>query len=242
MRVPSLHRISAWILAASGLVLYTWAPLVVPGETLRGSSGLPWWMPWVAPPVLYGLLLVGLPGLTAVRRVIGTAALWALHAGLTLAVPPIATALGVAYPEPWAESLWGFPAAPVIQLLAVPLIAFPLRDLLVPPSRRRGSEAERTPRPRRSGPGAGGTTPGCTPSAGSGSATRPSAASRRRTGGGTLRDLAAPTIRPGRPRPDGPGGADTMPPPSKLAARTRDATPRCAVEPPARRAAARRRA
>ena len=71
----------------------------------------------------------------------------AFHAGLMLAVPPLVTLLDVADPWPWVESLWGFPAAPIIQLLAVPLVAFPLRDLLVPPSRRRRAGAERTPTP-----------------------------------------------------------------------------------------------
>ena len=155
VRVPSLHRISPWILSASGLILFVLAPLIAPGEALRGPSSLPSWVPWIAPPLLYGLLLVGLPGLTVARRVFGTIALCAFHAGLMLAVPPIVALLDIADPWPWVESLWGFPAAPIIQLLAVPLVAFPLRDLLVPPSRRWPAEAERmpTPSPLRTGRG-----------------------------------------------------------------------------------------
>jgi predicted regulator of Ras-like GTPase activity (Roadblock/LC7/MglB family) len=155
VRVPSLHRVSAWFLSASGLTLFVLAPLIAPGDSLRGPSSLPAWVPWIAPPLLFGLLLVGLPGLTAARRVFGAIALCAFHAGLMLTVPPIVALLDVADPWPWVESLWGFPAAPIIQLLAVPLVVFPLRDLLVPPSRRRGVEAERmpTPSPLRTGRG-----------------------------------------------------------------------------------------
>lgn len=153
---PTLRQPSAWLLAASGVVLYAWAPTLVLGGHLQEPSGLAGWLPWVAPPLLYGVILAGVPGVPMRRGLAGMAVLCGIHAVLALAAPPLSAALGLVASAP-LSSLWAFPAVPIIQLFAVPLVAFPLRDFLVRPRRRsgRGAVPRRmpTPSPFREGRG-----------------------------------------------------------------------------------------
>lgn len=158
--MSSLRQPSSWLLAASGLILYLWAPMLLAGEDLRAAGAVPSWVPVVAPPLLYAVLLVGLPGVPAARRLAGILVLSAVHGVLGLLTPAIHAAAGLgAAPHAFDTALWAFPAVPVIQLLSAPLAVFPLRELLLRPRRRRGRRPASaagvapTPTPMRRGRG-----------------------------------------------------------------------------------------
>lgn len=159
--MSSLRQPSSWLLAGSGLILYLWAPMLLAGEDLGAAAGaVPSWVPVVAPPLLYALLVLGLPGVPATRRLAGLAVLSAVHAVLGLLTPAIHAAAGLGpAPHAFDPALWASPAVPVIQLLSAPLAVFPLRELLVRPRRRRGRRGGSavgiapTPTPMRPGRG-----------------------------------------------------------------------------------------
>jgi hypothetical protein len=158
--MSSLRQPSSWLLAASGLILYVWAPMLLAGEELRTAGAVPAWFPVVAPPLLYAVLLLGLPGAPATRRLAGVVVLSVVHGLLGLLTPAIHALAGLGpAPHGFDTALWAFPAVPVIQLLSAPLAVFPLRDLLVRPRRRRGRRRPSvvglapTPPPMRAGRG-----------------------------------------------------------------------------------------
>ncbi|HLE44559.1 MAG TPA: hypothetical protein VJB36_11125, partial [Methylomirabilota bacterium] len=159
--MSSLRQPSSWLLAGSGLILYLWAPMLLAGEDLGAAAGaVPSWVPVVAPPLLYALLLLGLPGVPTTRRLAGLVVLSAVHAVLGLLTPAIHAAAGLGTaPHAFDTALWASPAVPVIQLLSAPLAVFPLRELLVRPRRRRGRRGGSavgiapTPTPMRPGRG-----------------------------------------------------------------------------------------
>ncbi|MBI4013438.1 MAG: hypothetical protein HY359_14055 [Candidatus Rokubacteria bacterium] len=158
--MSSLRQPSSWLLAASGLILYVWAPMLLAGEEVRTAGAVPAWFPVVAPPLLYAVLLLGLPGAPATRRLAGVVVLSVVHGLLGLLTPAIHALAGLGpAPHGFDTALWAFPAAPVIQLLSAPLAVFPLRDLLVRPRRRRGRRRPSvvglapTPTPMRAGRG-----------------------------------------------------------------------------------------
>ena len=73
-RIPSLRQPSAWLVAVGGLVLFAGGPVLSPGS-LPASAAPPPWLAWIAPPALYALLCLGLPGVPVARRLVAAAAL-----------------------------------------------------------------------------------------------------------------------------------------------------------------------
>jgi len=157
----SLRQPSAWLLATSGALLYFWAPSLLAGQTPAGPGDVAAWVPLAVPPLLFLLLVVGVPRSSVLRRLAGVAVLLALHLGLGFATSVLyaAARLGPA-PSPLEPAPWAFPAVPVIQLLAIPLVALPLRQFLMRPpgrgtARRPGAPVGvmATPTPLRRGRG-----------------------------------------------------------------------------------------
>jgi hypothetical protein len=147
-RRPIARKPSTWLVAAVGVGLYLWAPTLLAGPYASDPASPPWWVPLSAPPLLFGLLLCGLPGATPRGRLVGTVVLSGIHAGLALVTTVLYRALDL--PVPGLDGpAWAVPAVPTVQLFAVALVAWPLRDLLVPPRRR----------PRSAGPVVAGATP-----------------------------------------------------------------------------------
>ncbi|HEV8307641.1 MAG TPA: hypothetical protein VGW35_08220 [Methylomirabilota bacterium] len=150
--IQSLTQPASWLLAASGLILYVWAPTTML-EARGGGSAIQWWVPVAAPPVLYSLLLLGLPGLSTARRAAAAIVLCGVHVLLALVTPVVYSALGLVLPGTALDSaVWEFPAAPILQLFSVPLVVFPFRDLLFRSRhrrRRRGVGRAPTPPPIR---------------------------------------------------------------------------------------------
>lgn len=140
--MDSLRQPSAWLLAISGAILYAWAPTTVSNEHLAGAADVPGWLPVVAPPLLYGLLLTGLPRVQLARRLAGAAALCVGYVLLNVATAALYAAIELWPPGDMSPALlWAYPAAAIVQLLAVPLVFFPCRDLLTEPRRRRRGRA-----------------------------------------------------------------------------------------------------
>jgi hypothetical protein len=140
--MTSLWRPAAWLLAQGGVLLYLWAPSLLPGRTPGPLGGVEAWAPLVVPPLLYALVVLCVPHSSALRRLAATVVLLGLHAGLGFATAAVygAARLGPA-PGPLDPTPWAFPLVPVMQLLSVPLVALPLRMFLVRPDN--GDSAER---------------------------------------------------------------------------------------------------
>lgn len=150
---PSFRQPAAWLFAGAGLLLYLWAPSTLVGmDPGRGGAAL-WWIGLALPPVVYGLVVARLPWLSTARQLAGIATLWATHALLGWVTEAIYAPTGL-FPlgSALGELLWAQPAVSLLQILAVPLAVFPLRDLLIPRPRRRRvglqpPRVERTPTP-----------------------------------------------------------------------------------------------
>src|SRR5262249_19253685 len=120
----------------SGALLYFWAPSLL--ATPAGAGEVAAWVPLAVPPLLYLLLVAGVPRSSVLRRLAAVGVLGALHPRLGFATPaPDAAAPLGAAPGPLEPARWAFPAVPVIQLLAIPLVALPLRQFLMRPAGRR---------------------------------------------------------------------------------------------------------
>lgn len=150
---PSFRQPAAWLFAGAGLLLYLWAPSTLVGMDPGRGGAASWWIGFAMPPVVYGLVVARLPWLSTARQLAGIAALWATHALLGWVTEAIYAPTGL-FPlgSALGEILWAQPAVPLLQILAVPLAVFPLRDLLIPRPRRRRvglqpPRGERTPTP-----------------------------------------------------------------------------------------------
>jgi hypothetical protein len=141
-----LRHPGTWLLVVGGTLLYGWAPTTVPADAVGTDPVVPAWLVVAAPPLLYGLLLVGIPRVPMARRLAGVAALWLAHTLLGFATPLFYGVTGL-LPAARADmhTVWVYPAAALLQLLAVPLIGFPFRGWLMRP-RSRGRAASRAPR------------------------------------------------------------------------------------------------
>src|SRR5262249_34570600 len=64
----SLKQPSAWLLATSGALLYFWAPSLLAGQTPAGAGEVAGWVPLAVPPLLYVLLVAGVPRSSVLRR------------------------------------------------------------------------------------------------------------------------------------------------------------------------------
>jgi hypothetical protein len=130
--MTSLGRPAAWLLAQGGVLLYLWAPSLLPGALTAEPVGIAAWAPFVVPPLLYIQLVLWVPSSSVLRRLAGILVLLGLHAGLGVATAAVYSAakLGSA-PGPLDPAPWGFPLVPVLQLLSVPLVALPLRQFLI---------------------------------------------------------------------------------------------------------------
>lgn len=143
--MDSVKQPFRWLLAAAGVVVHVWAPTLVAREDLARAADVPAALPLVVPPLLYGLVLASLPRVSFAGRLAGTVALYLVHDLLSRLTPGI-FALMELDPSTLAEgrALWAFPAAAMFQLLSVPFVMLPFRDLLIRlQPRRRGRRESR---------------------------------------------------------------------------------------------------
>ena len=142
--VESHRRPLSWVIVVASFLAYL--GLLVAG----GMAGfqldvpLPWWLAQTAPPLLYVLLvLVVVRPRSATSLCGGALLLWAVHLLIGMLTEPVLALLGQ---HGHSGTTWMFPPAPLPELLWVPVLLVPLRDLL------RGAPLSRSANPQ---PGAG---------------------------------------------------------------------------------------
>lgn len=147
--VDSHRRPLSWVIVAASFLVYVGLLVAVGMAGLLLDVPLPWWLAQTAPPVLYAVLVfVVVRPRSATSLCGGALLLWAVHLLLGMLTEPFLALLG----SPRASgTTWSFPPAPLPELLWVPVLLVPLRDLLRggPVSRsaagRRPVPAPRTP-------------------------------------------------------------------------------------------------
>src|SRR5262245_42445092 len=134
--LASHQRPMSWVIVSASLVAYLGLLVAVGMTGLLLEVPLPWWAAQATPPLLYALLVLAFVRPRSATSICGGALLlWAVHLLLGMLTQPLLALLdspGV------AGSTWSFPPAPLPEILWVPVLLVPLRDLLrgVPPSRR----------------------------------------------------------------------------------------------------------
>jgi hypothetical protein len=130
----------SWVIVAASLVAYLGLLVAVGMTGLLLDVPLPWWVAQTAPPSLYALLvLVVVHPRSATSLCGGALLLWAVHLLLGMLTEPILALLD----SPGASgTTWSFPPAPLPELLWVPVLLVPLRDLL------RGGPVSRSAHPQ----------------------------------------------------------------------------------------------
>jgi hypothetical protein len=127
--VSSVRNRYSWLIVAAGLVLSVALVLALAVASLWPSMTLPWWLTLAAPPILYGFLIrLSVPRVSGPRWIGATALFWAVHA-----LAGVLTGAAVASFHPSAVgqvSIITFPPSLLPQLLWVPLLLIPLRDVL----------------------------------------------------------------------------------------------------------------
>lgn len=134
------QRAMPWLIVAATFIGYLGLLVAIGTTGILLDVPLPWWIAQTAPPALYLLLVLGIvrPS-SAVSLAGGALLLWAVHLLLGMLTEPILFVLG----SPGVPSLtWAFPPSPLPELLWVPFLLLPLRDLL------RGVPARATAVPR----------------------------------------------------------------------------------------------
>jgi hypothetical protein len=145
----SFRQPGSWLVVVAGLAGYVGlvfaltryrVPLTLPP--------LPWWALQAAPPLLYGLLIVlCLSRVTPGGFLGGTLILWAAHILLGTLTPLLA---GVFDPLNRGRMLLlTFPPPPLPEIVFVPLLLVPLRNVLAPRSPVRRSDRPSGAEPRR---------------------------------------------------------------------------------------------
>ncbi len=148
--ISSVRQPRAWLIVAGGLALYGALVLVLLAAGIWPSLPLSWWVAQAAPPILYGLLvLVCVPRVSGSRWIVATLSLWAAHVLLGVLTGAVVARYGEATVDPAVAG--AFPPPPLPQILWVPLLLIPLRDVIAGGSRlrrrRQASGRERGSRP-----------------------------------------------------------------------------------------------
>ena len=126
--VDSHRRPLSWVIVAASFLAYLGLLVAVSMAGLHLDVPLPWWLAQTAPPVLYALLvLVVVRPRSATSLCGGTLLLWAVHLLLGMLTEPVLAMLGS---HGSSGTTWSFPPAPLPELLWVPVLLVPLRDLL----------------------------------------------------------------------------------------------------------------
>jgi hypothetical protein len=133
--LASHQRPVSWVIVAASLVAYLGLLAAVGMTGLLLEIPLPWWVAQAAPPLFYALLVLAFVRPRSTTSICGGALLlWAVHLLLGMLTQPLLALVG----SPGATgSTWSFPPAPLPEILWVPVLLVPLRDLLrgMPPSR-----------------------------------------------------------------------------------------------------------
>ena len=134
--VDSHHRPLFWVIAAASFLAYLGLLVAVSTAGLHLDVPLPWWLAQTAPPLLYALLVLVVVRPRSATSLSGaTLLLWTVHLLLGMLTEPVLALLGGHGPS---GTIWLFPPAPLPELLWVPVLLVPLRDLL------RGGPASRS--------------------------------------------------------------------------------------------------
>lgn len=138
--VDSHRRPLSWVIVAASFLAYLGLLVAMSMAGLLLDVPLPWWLAQTAPPLLYALLvLVVVRPRSATSLCGGALLLWAVHLLLGMLTKPILALLD----SPGASgTTWSFPPAPLPELLWVPVLLIPLRDLL------RGGPVSRSANPQ----------------------------------------------------------------------------------------------
>jgi hypothetical protein len=141
--VDSHRRPMSWVIVAVSFLAYLGLLVAVGMAGLHLDVPLPWWLAQTAPPLLYALLvLVVVRPRSATSLCGGALLLWAVHLLLGMLTEPVLALLG---DQGHSGTTWMFPPAPLPELLWVPVLLVPLRDLL------RGAPLSRSANPQRAG-------------------------------------------------------------------------------------------
>jgi hypothetical protein len=145
--VDSHRRPLSWVIVAASFLAYLGLLVAVGMAGLRLDVPLPWWLAQTAPPLLYALLILVVvrpPSATSLCG--GALLLWAVHLLLGMLTEPV---LALFAEHGLSGTTWSFPPAPLPELLWVPVLLVPLRDLLrgapQPAAGRRPVPSPRTP-------------------------------------------------------------------------------------------------
>ena len=138
--VDSHRRPLSWVIVAASLLGYLGLLVAVAMVGLLLDVARPWWLVQAAPPLLYALLVFVVVRPRSTMSLCGGALLlWAVHLLLGMLTEPI---LALLYSSRASGAMWSFPPAPLPELLWVPVLLVPLRDLL------RGGPASRSAHPQ----------------------------------------------------------------------------------------------
>lgn len=138
--VESHRRPLSWVIVAASLLVYLGLLVALGKAGLLLTVPLPWWVVQIAPPLLYAVLVfVVVRPRSATSLCGGALLLWAVHLLLGMLTEPIVALLGE---HGASATAWSFPPAPLPELLWVPVLLIPLRDLL------KGGPASRSANPQ----------------------------------------------------------------------------------------------
>ena len=145
--VGSHRRPLSWAIVVASFLVYLALLVAVGMAGLHLDVPLPWWLTQTVPPLLYALLvLVVVRPRSATSLCGGALLLWAVHLLLGMLTEPILALLGG---HGASGTTWSFPPAPLPELVWVPVLLVPLRDLLRggPGSRSANPQAAASRRP-----------------------------------------------------------------------------------------------
>ena len=118
----------SWVVVAASFVAYVGLVFALGMTGVLPELPLPWWIAQAVPPIVYTLaiaLVVRPPSATGFLG--GVLLLWAVHLLLGMLTEPIFALIGA----PGASGMsWAFPPSPLPQLLWVPVLLLPLRQVL----------------------------------------------------------------------------------------------------------------
>jgi hypothetical protein len=118
----------SWVIVAASFLAYLGLLVGVGIAGLHVAVPLPWWLAQTAPPLLYALLVLVMVRPRSPTSLCGGALLlWVVHLLLGMLTEPVLALLGG---HGSSGAAWSFPPAPLPELLWVPVLLVPLRDLL----------------------------------------------------------------------------------------------------------------